>query len=602
MQQLLNLTESADNFARMGKGKELSVKNAEGESSEFSRLMIKQNSGDKELQQLAAKIEAHQAANGNSKGSEIDRKNVGEPVTRNLWELLQQMQQETADIKVEDKAAVIGEIEVELDSGELELNGELELSDKELSKMLQALLAKLDKASAEKSADGESSEKVMTDAERQKFADQLLAGMTDKDKQALQSKLQQMIQAVEQGKDAIETVEDAGKFIVDLLKPMLPKADADRLLEGNEKALTQALNQAAEQAVAQQPVDKGTTKPQSSEDLLTILKQLEQQVSAQKSKGENSELSLTEQKKLQQFTAELRQLLAGQNNDTDKSQALSKEQAAKAEPLLAEIRQLLKGRTGHSEKAAEPIKVAEQAKGTEPVITATNSKAGKEKAEAGDTAIKGNDSKQPASKADSLANAMDVDTKLPDSAQQNQVFRNNTDALADANAARAIQGQMVSTTQGTVAANESSQSNTLQALQRPLDLQQTEASQKLQERINIMMSRNIQRADIRLDPPELGSVQIRVNMSGEQASVQFQVQSAQARDAIETAMPRLREMLEQQGIDLADTQVGEQSKEGERTAGGQGGSAEESEDWAVEGEIALDEGRVLADGQVDFYV
>ena len=592
MQQLLNLTESADNFARMGKGKGLSVKNAEGESSEFSRLMIKQNSGDKELQQLAAKIEAHQAANGDSKGREIDRKNVGEPVTRNLWELLQQMQQETADIKVEGKAAVIGEIDVEPDSGELEL------SDEELSKMLQSLLAKLDKASA----DGESSETVMTDAERQKFADQLLAGMTDKDKQALQSKLQQMIQAVEQGENAGEAVEDAGKFIVNLMEPMLPKADADKLLVGNEKALTQALNQAAEQAIAQQSVDKGATKPQSSEELLALLKQLEQQVSAQKSKGENSELSLAEQKKLQQFTAELRQLLAGQNNDTDKFQVLSKEQAAKAEQLLAEIRQLLKGRTGHSEKAAEPIKVAEQTKSTEPVITATNAKSGKEKAEAGDTAIKGSDSKQSASKAEGLANAVDVDTKLPDSAQQNQVFRNNTDALADANAARAIQGQMVSTTQGTVAANESGQTNTLQALQRPLDLQQTEASQKLQERINIMMSRNIQRADIRLDPPELGSVQIRVNMSGEQASVQFQVQSAQAKDAIETAMPRLREMLEQQGIDLADTQVGEQSKEGERTAGGQGGSAEESEDWAVEGEIALDEGRVLADGQVDFYV
>ncbi|WP_287816563.1 flagellar hook-length control protein FliK [Idiomarina sp.] len=592
MQQLLNLTESADNFARMGKGKELSVKNAEGESSEFSRLMIKQNSGDKELQQLAAKIEAHQAANGDSKGREIDRRNVGEPVTRNLWELLQQMQQETADIKVEGKAAVIGEIDVEPDSGELEL------SDEELSKMLQSLLAKLDKASA----DGESSETVMTDAERQKFADQLLAGMTDKDKQALQSKLQQMIQAVEQGENAGEAAEDAGKFIVNLMEPMLPKADADKLLVGNEKALTQALNQAAEQAIAQQSVDKGATKPQSSEELLALLKQLEQQVSAQKSKGENSELSLAEQKKLQQFTAELRQLLAGQNNDTDKSQALSKEQAAKAEQLLAEIRQLLKGRTGHSEKATESTKVAEQTKSTEPVITTTNAKAGKEKSESGDTAIKGNDSKQSASKAEGLANAVDVDTKLPDSAQQNQVFRNNTDALADANAARAIQGQMVSTTQGTVAANESGQNNTLQALQRPLDLQQTEASQKLQERINIMMSRNIQRADIRLDPPELGSVQIRVNMSGEQASVQFQVQSAQAKDAIETAMPRLREMLEQQGIDLADTQVGEQSKEGERTAGGQGGSAEESEDWAVEGEIALDEGRVLADGQVDFYV
>ncbi|RUO71616.1 flagellar hook-length control protein FliK [Idiomarina ramblicola] len=590
MQQLLNLTESSDNFARLGKGKDLSLKTADSEGGEFSRLMLKQNAGDEELQQLAAKIEAHQAGNSKVEGGESDRKNVGEPVTRNLWELLQQMKQESADVNAEDPATAVEELPIETESSEFELG------DKELSEMLQALLAKLDSAS-----DGES-EQAMTDAERQKFADQLLAGMTESDKQALQSKLQQMIQAIEQGNKQGEAVEDAGKFIVNLLEPMLPKADADKLLAGNEKALTQALNQAAEQAIAQQSVDKGTTKPQSSEELLTLLKQLEQQVSAQKSKGENSELSLAEQKKLQQFTTELRQLLAGQNNGTDKSQALSKDQAAKAEQLLAEIRQLLKGRTGHSEKAAEPIKVAEQANDSESVITATNVKAGKEKAEAGDTANKNSDSKQPANKADGLANAVDVDTKLPDTAQQNQVFRNNTDALTDANAARAIQGQMVSTTQGTVAANESSQSNTLQALQRPLDLQQTEASQKLQERINIMMSRNIQRADIRLDPPELGSVQIRVNMSGEQASVQFQVQSAQARDAVETAMPRLREMLEQQGINLTDTQVGEQSKEGERTAGGQAGSAEESEDWAVEGEIALDEGQVIADGQVDFYV
>lgn len=590
MQQLLNLTESSDNFARLGKGKDLSSKNADSDNGEFSRLMLKQNAGDKELQQLAAKIEAHQAGSSKGKGGDIDRKNVGEPVTRNLWELLQQMKQETADVNVEDASMTIEEAAIEADGSELELG------DKQLSEMLQALLAKLDSAS-----DGES-EQVMTDAERQKFADQLLAGMTESDKQALQSKLQQMIQAIEQGKKQGEAVEDAGKFIVDLLEPLLPKADAEKLLVGNEKALTQALNEAAERAIAQFSTDSKKPDSQRSEELVTLLKQLEQQVSAQKSKGESSELSLAEQKKLQQFTAELRQILASQNNDADKSQALSKEQSTKAEQLLAEVKQLLKGRTGHSEKASEPVRTTESAKAAEPIIAATNSKTDKEKIEMRDSATKSDDSKQQTSKLTGSNTSVEVETKLADSIQQGPTFRNNTDALADASAARAIQGQMVSTSQGTVTANESSQANTLQALQRPLDLQQTEASQKLQERINIMMSRNIQRADIRLDPPELGSVQIRVNMSGEQASVQFQVQSAQARDAVETAMPRLREMLEQQGIELADTQVGEQSKEGERTADGQSGSAEESEDWAVEGEIALDEGRVVADGQVDFYV
>ncbi len=583
MQQLLNLTESADNFARVGKGNDLSLKSADGDSGEFSRLMLQQNSGDKELQQLAAKIEAYQKADNDGEG-EVEGKNVGEPVTRNLWELLQQMKQESAEVSSEGETVVSDEIE--LATGD----SELKMTDEQLAEMLEALMAKLDSA-----GEGEG-DAVMTDAERQKFADELLAGMTDSDKQALQAKLQQLIQAAEQGEGAESAVEDAGKFIVNLLEPLLPKADADKLLVGNEKALTQALNEAAERVLAQLSAssDKNTGKPQSAEELTNLLKQLEQQVSAQKAKGESSELSLAEQKKLQQFTAELRKILASQNGGADKPQALTQEQSAKAEQLLAEVRQLLKGRTGLSEKSVE-------GKASESVITATDVKAGKEKNSSGDIGVKSNEGKQ-AAKGSSVNAAVEAETKVADAVQQGQVFRNNTDALADASAARAIQGQMVSTTQGTVAANESSQANTLQALQRPLDLQQTEASQKLQERINIMMSRNIQRADIRLDPPELGSVHIRVNMSGEQASVQFQAQTQQARDALETTMPRLREMLEQQGINLADTQVGEQSKEGGRTAGGQAGGANDAEDWAVEGEIALEEGRVLADGQVDFYV
>ena len=588
MQQLLNLTESADNFARIGKGNDLSLKSTDGDSGEFSRLMLQQNSGDKELQQLAAKIEAYQKAGndgeGEVEGKDIERKNIGEPVTRNLWELLQQMKQESAEVSSEGETVVSDEID--LAAGD----GELKMTDEQLAEMLEALMAKLD------SADEGEGDAVMTDAERQKFADELLAGMTDSDKQALQAKLQQLIQSAEQGEGTESAVEDAGKFIVNLLEPLLPKADADKLLVGNEKALTQALNEAAERVLAQLSAspDKNSGKPQSAEELTNLLKQLEQQVSAQQAKGESSELSLAEQKKLQQFTAELRKILASQNGGADKPQALTQEQSAKAEQLLAEVRQLLKGRTGLSEKSVE-------GKASESVITATDVKAGKEKAGSGDIGAKSDDGKQT-TKAASVNTAVEAETKVADAGQQGQVFRNNTDALVDASAARAIQGQMVSTAQGTVAANESSQANTLQALQRPLDLQQTEASQKLQERINIMMSRNIQRADIRLDPPELGSVHIRVNMSGEQASVQFQAQTQQARDALETTMPRLREMLEQQGINLADTQVGEQSKEGGRTAGGHAGGANDAEDWAVEGEIALEEGRVLADGQVDFYV
>ena len=68
-------------------------------------------------------------------------------------------------------------------------------------------------------------------------------------------------------------------------------------------------------------------------------------------------------------------------------------------------------------------------------------------------------------------------------------------------------------------------------------------------------------AEIRLDPPEMGSMQVRVNVSGEAASVNFVVQSAAARDAIADAMPKLRDMLSEQGIELGEAFVQQQDRQ-----------------------------------------
>ena len=140
------------------------------------------------------------------------------------------------------------------------------------------------------------------------------------------------------------------------------------------------------------------------------------------------------------------------------------------------------------------------------------------------------------------------------------------------------------------------------AIDKPLDLQQQDAAQKMQERIQMMVSKNIQRADIRLDPPELGSMHVRIHTQGDQTTVQFQVQSAQARDAIDQTMPRLREMLEQQGLNLAESSVSEQ--QGERGEGannrrgqGGGGTGDES---VTQIESSVDD--FLAQGRLDFYV
>lgn len=101
----------------------------------------------------------------------------------------------------------------------------------------------------------------------------------------------------------------------------------------------------------------------------------------------------------------------------------------------------------------------------------------------------------------------------------------------------------------------------LSARLKQLNLQQQDAAGQLRERVQLMVRQNIQVAEIRLDPAELGQMQIRINLQQEQASVQFIVQQQQAKELLEQQMPRLREMLQQQGIQLGEGQVQQQSRQ-----------------------------------------
>ena len=84
-------------------------------------------------------------------------------------------------------------------------------------------------------------------------------------------------------------------------------------------------------------------------------------------------------------------------------------------------------------------------------------------------------------------------------------------------------------------------------------------SESLGQRVMWMTDNGIGRAEIRLNPPELGPLEIRVTVANDEAKVAFSVQHGTTREAVESAMPRLREMFAQQGIDLTDASVSQQS-------------------------------------------
>ncbi|MCP4864645.1 MAG: hypothetical protein GY897_11885 [Alteromonas sp.] len=138
---------------------------------------------------------------------------------------------------------------------------------------------------------------------------------------------------------------------------------------------------------------------------------------------------------------------------------------------------------------------------------------------------------------------------------------------------------------------------------KPVNVQQTQGQQQIAEKIRWMVNGRQSMAEIRLDPPEMGSMQIRLNVSGDSASVSFVVQSQQAKEALNEAMPRLRDMFSEQGLDLGESFVSQQNSgeagDGEfadRQGGGFGESADE--------ETKSQETHVVrpANGLIDDYV
>ena len=155
-----------------------------------------------------------------------------------------------------------------------------------------------------------------------------------------------------------------------------------------------------------------------------------------------------------------------------------------------------------------------------------------------------------------------------------QVQRVGSLLTATQQALNILDGQTPTATNIDISSQENSQIKVEQgrALQgmaddKPVNINTNDGRQQLAEKIRWIVNSRNNIAEIRLDPPELGSMQVRVNVSGDTASVSFVVQSAQARDALADATPRLREMLAQQGIDLGESFVQQESSQNDAQAG-----------------------------------
>ncbi len=123
--------------------------------------------------------------------------------------------------------------------------------------------------------------------------------------------------------------------------------------------------------------------------------------------------------------------------------------------------------------------------------------------------------------------------------------------------------------------------------------------------VRVLKSQSGGEVKLNLHPAELGRMSISVSTEGNETRVAFVVETSQARQALETALPRLRDMLENAGLSLSDSDVSEQrdSQAGanERGSGGSRGetATTDSDDISTTTVISV---KVDPDRLVDTYI
>lgn len=129
-------------------------------------------------------------------------------------------------------------------------------------------------------------------------------------------------------------------------------------------------------------------------------------------------------------------------------------------------------------------------------------------------------------------------------------------------------------------------------------------SSEMGEKVMWINKQGLQQAEIHLDPPELGSLTVKVTIDSDVASVSFAAASTQVKDLLEGQVQRLREMLAQQGVELAEVDVNVSQQGSGSNASGDSSDNQfarnDQEEDDFDSEFKPQETRV-SQSKVDFY-
>ncbi len=96
-----------------------------------------------------------------------------------------------------------------------------------------------------------------------------------------------------------------------------------------------------------------------------------------------------------------------------------------------------------------------------------------------------------------------------------------------------------------------------------------EWAEPLAQRLAGLATRGANTAEVRLHPPSLGQLEVRITLHNDQASISLASASPEVREALQQALPRLDSLLDSLGIELADTQITDREQQASDQEGGE---------------------------------
>lgn len=129
-----------------------------------------------------------------------------------------------------------------------------------------------------------------------------------------------------------------------------------------------------------------------------------------------------------------------------------------------------------------------------------------------------------------------------------------TTALDGSQQASLPEGNTTHIVQQVVTTTSASNAPTTMTISQPVG--EAGWDQEVGQRIVWMANRAEGKAELVLTPPQMGRIEISLTVSGDQATASFASANPVVREALESALPRLREVLADAGIQLGQAQVG----------------------------------------------